>query len=99
MFHKIIATILAVSLVSSLTFAQEMPGNAAPVSPVTSEEEVIPVLKSAPLEEKTDISLSEISVTTELDEAVLSFSTNIPVHAVIDFGLTDEYDHSVSTEP
>jgi len=98
MFHKIIATMLTFSLVSPLTFAQEMPGSAAPLASAIAEEEIIPVLGSAPLEQKTYISLSDITVTTEFDEAILSFSTNIPVHAVIEYGLTNEYDHTLSTE-
>lgn len=97
MLHKIIATMLTLSLVSSLTFAQEMPGNATPVPSASSEEALI--LNSAPGVPSDFETLSEVTITPEVDEAVFAFSTDVPVHAVIEYGLTREYEHSLTTEP
>lgn len=97
MLHKIIATMLTLSLVSSLTFAQEMPGSAAPIAPASSEEVLI--LGSAPDAPSDFETLSEITITPEVDEAVFTFSTDVAIHAVIEYGLTREYDYSLTTEP
>jgi len=98
MFHKIIATMLTISLVSPLTFAQEMPGSALPVTSTTSEQEIVPVLNSAPGAPSDFETLSEIIITPEFDEAVFAFSTDVAVNAVIEYGLTEEYNHALSTE-
>jgi hypothetical protein len=97
MVHKIIATILTFSLVSSLTFAQEMPGNAVPVVLEPAEEMLI--LNSASDAPSDFAALSEITITPEVDEAVFAFTTDEAVHTVIEYGLTREYDRTLTTEP
>ncbi len=59
----------------------------------------MPLLNSASSAPSGFDTLSDIVVVTSADEAVFSFSTDVSTHAVIEYGLTSDYDHSISTEP
>lgn len=97
MLQKIISTTALMAFLVSTVSAQEAPGNSLPVVSETAKEELI--LNSAPQAPKEFTSLSEIVVTPEADQAVFEFSTTQKIHASIEYGLTPEYDHSITTEP
>lgn|GEM_PF-5478498 len=69
-----------------------------PVVPETSDAG-IPILNSAPTAPGSFMSLSDITVTPQGTEAVFTFRTDEAVHAVIEYGLTPDYEDSISTEP
>ncbi len=102
MFKKIVTTSLLVTFVASTVFAQaetmSAPGKSLPPES-ESVEQGIPFLNSAPVDPSTSISLSEIVVEPTETEAVFTFSTNVPTHSLIEYGMTVEYDRSISTEP
>ncbi|MEI6711181.1 MAG: fibronectin type III domain-containing protein [bacterium] len=102
MIKKILSTSAIIALTTSLCLAQvetvSTPGKSLPVTSGTAEQG-IPLLNSAPVAPTASISLSDIAVAPSAHQAVFTFSTNIDTHAVIEYGLTTEYDHSISTEP
>ena len=102
MLKKILATTVLVTFVASTALAQtetmSAPGKSLPIES-ESVEQGIPLLNSAPVDPSTSISLSEITVVPTSDEAVFTFSTNISTHSLIEYGLTRDYDRSISTEP
>ncbi len=93
---------MIVMLTSSLCLAQGtevVTGPSGPGQSLTTEapattEVLPPVLNSAPAAPE----VGAITVTPSVDTAVVAFSTNIPTFAVIDYGLTTEYEHSLMTE-
>lgn len=94
MLHKFLATSVLVTLLTSMTFAQEAPGKGTPVA-----SEMIPVMNSAPAEPIVS-GLSEIVVVPEMYEAVISFTTESMIHAGIQYGvMASDYPYSISTEP
>jgi hypothetical protein len=100
MLQKILATSVLVTLLASATFVQAEsvsgPGKASPVTVEASEELMLNSASDAPSD---FVTLSEVTITPEMNEAIFSFSTDISTHAVIEYGLTREYDRSISTEP
>ncbi len=68
--------------------------------PVASESSVagIPLLNSAPADPGAFMSISDIVITPTITEAVLEFSTSQETHVTLEYGLTREYDHMMTTE-
>lgn len=101
MIKKILSTTVLVALTTSLCLAQvetvSAPGKAHPTTSTVVEPSI--VLNSAPVDPTASRILSGIEVEPAAHEAVLSFSTSTETHAVIEYGLTLAYDHSVTTEP
>lgn len=102
MFKKILATSVLITLLASTAFAEtetmSAPGKSLPIASESSEQG-IPLLNSAPVAPSASMTLSEITVEPETHEAVFSFSTSASTHVSIEYGLTPEYERSISTEP
>jgi len=97
MFQKILATSVLVTLLATNVLAQEAPGKSLPVVSETAQEETL-IFNSAPSDPGA-LTLSEIAVEPQVSEAVLTFTTSQETHVIIEYGLTPDYDHSISTEP
>lgn len=68
--------------------------------PVASGASVtdVPLLNSAPADPGAFMSISDIVVTPAATEAIFEFSTSQETHVTLEYGLTREYDHMMTTE-
>jgi hypothetical protein len=97
----IASTTLGVFLVS-FCFAEDTvsgPGKSMPVDSMATVEESAPLmLDSAPAEQDSFISMTDVLVKPSKDTAEVIFTTNIPTYATIEYGLTAEPESVVTTE-